>query len=224
MNEDLEDEDFNAWMKATEAQLDQARPSVYASGADLRYGLRVVAGYNDRVIFFSIPPDTFHGIADTNHDVKNKVNGEDANALREPNSVSEGPITIQGCYVDTVERLVDLAVHSGPEMAVYAFSSSGIVKVYQLDGTTSWRGSSVVKKSFGENGQVLGQRAGGECGESVCAQDAEGSSDGDEFGWYAGGFPTWDRNLSEIEEERQTWESVASLEKSCGALDCEVVL
>jgi hypothetical protein len=206
MNEDLEDEDFNAWMKATEAQLDQARPSVYASGADLRYGLRVVAGYNDRVIFFSIPPDPFHGIADTNHDVKNKVNGEDANALREPNSVSEGPITIQGCYVDTVEGLIDLAVHSGPEMAVYAFSSSGIVKVYQLDGTTSWRGSSVVKKSFGENGQVLGQRAGGECG------------------WYAGGFPTWDRNLSEFEEERQTWESVASLEKSCGALDCEVVL
>ncbi|KAF8543571.1 hypothetical protein BDD12DRAFT_725839 [Trichophaea hybrida] len=216
--EDSEDEDFNVWMKSTEAQLVQTRPNVYASGTDLRYGLRVVAGYNERVIFFSIPPDLFNGF------INNKERDEGTNASGEPNSTSENSIEIQGCYVDTVQGLVDLAVHSGSEMTVYAFSSSGVVKAYQLDGTNLGCDFLVIKKSFGENGQVLDQKIDGECGESECAQDTEGSLDGDDFDWHASGFPTWDRNLSEIEEERQAWESVASLGESWAALECEIVL
>lgn len=41
---------------------DQVVPSVFASGADLRWGLRIVAAYNDRIVLYSVPLDVFNVI------------------------------------------------------------------------------------------------------------------------------------------------------------------
>lgn len=175
----------------------QERPNVYSSGADLRYGVRVAAGYNDRIVFFSIPPDTFNDIS--NRPVESKST------------------TVYGSYVDTVPGLIDLAVDSGPAMTLYAFSSVGLIHVYQLEGGEE--GFKVVRKLFGENGEALE--------ESRCCVEEDSPHDGpvpgdDQLEWYSGEFPPWDRNLSEVEmeEERRAWESVAD---SLG-VECEVSL
>ncbi|CUS13215.1 unnamed protein product [Tuber aestivum] len=110
------------------------RPSVYASGASIKHGVRVVAAYDDHVVLFSVPPDIFYspfGAEST------------GDQLSIPNQHPTGihitkahePIRITGYYIDSVPGLVDLAVHSGFALAIYAFSASGKVHVYQLKKT-----------------------------------------------------------------------------------------
>lgn len=121
-----------------------ARPTVYASGADMRFGVRVVAGYSDHVVLFSIPPDVFDGSKREDESqgetAENSQDEEDLSLERAVEASTEKPwkpINVQGCYVGTVSRLIDLAVDSGPNMVVYAFSANGQVVVYQLEKTAA---------------------------------------------------------------------------------------
>ncbi|PWW72084.1 hypothetical protein C7212DRAFT_366798 [Tuber magnatum] len=110
------------------------RPSVYASGASIKHGVRVAAGYNDHVVLFSIPPDIFYlpleaeSTSDQTSIPNQPPTGVDITKAHEP-------IRIAGYYIDTIPRLVDLAVQSGVALAIYAFSASGRVHVYQLKKT-----------------------------------------------------------------------------------------
>jgi hypothetical protein len=131
------------------------RPTVYASGSNLKHGVRVVAGYNDHVVLFSIPPDTFHWVTETW-----LKNGHSTDPSTQPDIPEpREPVHIMGCHVDTVPRLIDLAVDSGTAMAVYAFSATGHVRVYQLektDATSNIKG--VSRMTAMRNGELVMDR------------------------------------------------------------------
>jgi hypothetical protein len=201
------DEDGFASMPMNQKQL---RANMYASGPDLRQGVRVVARYNDRIVLFTVPPDIFNAATDEN-DVT-ELGGGGANKMGKnprdrPSQGMNRIVTVAGCYVDTLEGLIDLAVDSGVAMTVYAFSSNGIIRTYQLAGNALSRDSSVIRKIFGENGglseqKVEDHRGGGVDGTTVHYYD-------DEFAWYEKGLP-WDGTTSEVEEDRFAWETIVS--------------
>ena len=139
-----------------------ARPSIYASGSSIKHGVRVAAGYSDHVVLFSIPPDIFYrpfGAEPTGDQPSVSAQpptGADLTKAREP-------IRITGCYIDTIPRLVDLAVHSGISLAIYAFSASGRVHVYQLektDATADLKDS--LKMTATQNGKLVIDNSNGE--------------------------------------------------------------
>ncbi|RPA95838.1 hypothetical protein L873DRAFT_1792063 [Choiromyces venosus 120613-1] len=116
-----------------------ARPSIYASGANVKHGVRVVAGYNDHLVLFSIPPDIFY----RSFEAEPTSSQPSVSTQSAPDQPSPGvnvpkvhePVRINGYYIDSIPRLVDLAVDSGIALAIYAFSASGKVHVYQLKKT-----------------------------------------------------------------------------------------
>ncbi|TGZ85674.1 hypothetical protein EX30DRAFT_338004 [Ascodesmis nigricans] len=89
------------------------------------------------LVLYSIPPDIFNGVmqeddkATNNYQIFSSTLGHTWLGGFSP----VGARCIQGSLVDHVPGLVDLAIDSGPAMAIYAFASDGMVKVYQLDGT-----------------------------------------------------------------------------------------
>jgi hypothetical protein len=208
--DDEDEKDLDTWLRTMENQRGRPQASIYASGADLRYGVRIAAGYNDRLVFFSVPPDAFHGLAagtGTGEDV-------DDTARSEPGVSPEESITIQGSYVDTVHGLVDLAVDSSPDITVYAFSTDGIVYVYQLGDTLGDRTPVVIKKEFGLDGNTVSQTAVA-CGGSVWDRGA-GEWNEDDLGYYVHRLPM-DGCLSEAEEGQ------TSRGDALGGMVCEVV-
>ncbi|KAI5857886.1 hypothetical protein BZA05DRAFT_331627 [Tricharina praecox] len=178
---------------------EQVRASVYASGADLRYGVRIAAGYNDRVIFFSVSPDVFHSMADRS---ANRGGGV---ASRDLNDQSGNSVVVFGCYIGTVPGLVDLAVDSGPSITVYAFSSRGTVDVYGLGPVIGEQG--LKRRTSGVEAAFPRARTS----ISELMPDHGHSSD-DGLGYHGG-----DGSLSEIWDEKQPWVSRDGLE-------CEVVV
>ena len=107
------------------------RPTVYASGSELNWGVRIVAGYGDRLLLFSVPPDIFND---------SRITPEGSNQLwteeleiDEPRIGGIWPVRIHGAEFGRVERLVDIAIDSGPGMAVWAFSDLGKVYVFEID-------------------------------------------------------------------------------------------
>ncbi|KAG0639163.1 hypothetical protein HOY80DRAFT_1001223 [Tuber brumale] len=137
------------------------RPSVYASGAIIEHGVRVVAGYSDHVVLFSVPPDIFYKSfeAEPSSDqpsVPNQPTDPDITKAHEP-------VRITGYYIDTIPRLVDLAVHSGVSLAIYAFSASGRVHVYQLKKTeTTANLKDSLKMTATKDGKLVIDRSNGE--------------------------------------------------------------
>ncbi|KAF8472857.1 hypothetical protein BDZ91DRAFT_635142, partial [Kalaharituber pfeilii] len=106
------------------------RPRVYAAGKDLRYGIRVAVGYQDWLVFYTIPTE-----------IVNQGTNEEklmhTATFRElaPRAEPARPIEIIGCHVAYIPALVDLAVDSGPSMTVWAFGSAGEAKAFRLEGT-----------------------------------------------------------------------------------------
>jgi hypothetical protein len=213
--DDEDEEDMETWLRTMENQRKRPRASVYASGADLRYGVRIAAGYNDRLVFFSVPPDVFHRLA------AGTGTGEaaDDTARRESGVSPEESITIHGSYVDTVHGLVDLAVDSGPDMTLYAFSTDGIVYVYQLGDTLGDQNPVAIKKEFGLDANTLPQTAGA-CGGSMWDRGA-GEWNEDDLGCYVHRLPM-DGCLSEAEEGR-SGDGQTPHGDALGGMVCEVV-
>ncbi|KAL3417821.1 F-box domain-containing protein [Phlyctema vagabunda] len=137
-------------------------PIAYAGGADLKRGARVVAAFGtggeQSIWLFSVPVDVFttnideairgmqwsRSLSDLEvtktrwvawwpdpsvqqwlHDMHNPVSGLVPRSL--------WPLKVRGQQIGTCPGLVDLAIHSGPEMIVWAFGKGGIAKVWQLD-------------------------------------------------------------------------------------------
>ncbi|KAL7270190.1 hypothetical protein RUND412_007109 [Rhizina undulata] len=139
------------------------RPSIYTSGSYLRNGIRVVAGYGDHVVLYTVPPDLFNSvIGESDAEGIYEYISDSATAEEHLFSPQEGdespprqPVFIHGCYVDTVPNLLDLAIDSGPAMTIYAFSASGLVRVYQLERTKASNRAEegIIRKTVGRTGE-----------------------------------------------------------------------
>ncbi|KAI9782457.1 MAG: hypothetical protein M1839_004943 [Geoglossum umbratile] len=126
---------------------DGESPTLYASGSDLRWGVRVVAGFGDRVWLFSVPPDVFY---DSSHCYRacgwssNNLWADGWLAAAAEDKAEDGPgpgfsqdpwpLRIRGAEVGRVQGLVDIAVESGPDMIIWTFCAGGKVYTWQIEG------------------------------------------------------------------------------------------
>ncbi|MCJ1364285.1 hypothetical protein MMC16_003394 [Acarospora aff. strigata] len=124
-------------------------PSVYTAGAELRQGVRVVAGYRDRVFLFSIPPDVFRdskfeGTTETlwqEDSWHHYLDEDDTDASIEQ---TLWPVKIRGTEIGRVSALSDLAIDSSSKLTIWAFSANGEAFVWKIDDgspkrmTTIW--------------------------------------------------------------------------------------
>lgn len=188
--EDIEDSD-GAWTAEDQDRRSSTRPGVYASGADMRFGVRVAAGYGDHVVLFSVPPDVFNGSKRTTGPFDQRMNSEtaqsdettDPQAIVDDSGESWEPVNVNGYYVDTVPRLIDLAVDSGPNMTLYAFSAKGQVSVYQLEKTNATVGvgpqpARMVSRRNGEIVHAQGKLGCGEWNQVDATLDGEVGDEG----------------------------------------------
>ncbi|KAF8451564.1 hypothetical protein BGX38DRAFT_1091633, partial [Terfezia claveryi] len=104
------------------------RPRVYAAGQDLRYGVRIAVGYQDWLVFYTIPTELY---SQGTSGAKLKYTGKFLSHL-----TPEKQIEIMGCHVAYVPGLVDVAVNSGPSMTVWAFDCTGKAQMYRLDSSS----------------------------------------------------------------------------------------
>ena len=106
-------------------------PSTYAVGQELRWGVRVVVGYGNRIWLFCIPPDLFahHGNGD-----REEWKSEYCATRPTDNSNDEPqPIQLAGVEVGEVEGLVDLAIDSTPSrFTIWGFTAHGMVYTWQV--------------------------------------------------------------------------------------------
>ena len=116
-------------------------PTVYAAGGELRWGVRVVAGYGEAIWLFVVPPDIFFGHQDKAAERQDK---QDANAIEEP-------IRIQGVKIGDMPGLVDLAIDSsGGSLTIWSLAVNGMAYVWQIAG----RNQSVEKRIVRQDGTV----------------------------------------------------------------------
>ncbi|KAI9876756.1 MAG: hypothetical protein M1830_005804 [Pleopsidium flavum] len=136
-------------------------PSVYAAGAELRCGVRAVAGYGDRLILFSIPPDVFRDCKAEN--VTDTSSHEDSwhNYLDDGNDSKVGskralwPFKIRGAEIGRVSNLSDLAIDSSPNFTIWAFSANGEAFLWQIGNGSPQR---LKKISILQGGRVAPTR------------------------------------------------------------------
>lgn len=97
-------------------------PSVYASGGELRWGVRVVVGFQEALWLFVIPPDVYS---------MDKGSGKE---ISEPAGVDEvAPTFIQGLEIGKVPALVDIAVDAtGGDLTIWSFAADGMAYVWQI--------------------------------------------------------------------------------------------
>jgi hypothetical protein len=110
-------------------------PSVYAAGVDLRYGVRVVAAYVDRVILYSIPIDIFEAAKLDQHTPTTPSFAESvwqdyyfstsASPGNDPASASLWPVRINGLEIGIVEGVVDFAIKASQSISIWAFRGRG---------------------------------------------------------------------------------------------------
>ena len=168
------------------------RTRVYASGHDLRYGVRIAVGYSDWIVFYSIPPAILESRGKhlstppvpqpPAQNAPNKPTQPEVPAFADP----QEPVEIQGCHVGIVKGLVDLAVDSGELMVVWAFDVGGGASVFRLSGTAEEHvvvGREVVR--FGEWGMLEGEVDGEVGNGGVGGEDRGGTvyQDSELEGW-----------------------------------------
>lgn len=170
-------------------------PSVYAAGAELRYGVRIVAGYGDRVFLFSIPPDIFRDsqIADPSdlapdddswhHYHNNSSRNDEA-----PDAGTLWPVRIHGTAIGRVHALSDLAIDSSPAFTIWAFSAIGEAVVWEIEDGSHKRVKTIW---IGQDGSV---DAATDLGGDTIMADASPLSGGEEYfesfdGAASGEFP-----------------------------------
>lgn len=141
-SDDDRSDSLDTWISSQKDKNPFERPNFYVSGRNTAHGVRVVASYRGYIVLYSIPPDLFH----LAKKYTEKIDSEVKNGLRTPLELpvtqagtdyfQSAPRGVCGAIIDKVPDLIELAVDSGPAMAVYAFTSIGTVQVYRLDGTT----------------------------------------------------------------------------------------
>lgn len=108
--------------------------------------LNALSAYDDDIVLFTVPPDVFSDIKKINGTSSAPVHddGEEYelgawsdwlnisaphpgnNSMSTSRTPIRLPITIQGAKIGRVGSIVDLAVQSSPELAVWATSANGI--------------------------------------------------------------------------------------------------
>lgn len=112
-------------------------PTVYAAGGELRWGVRVVAGYGEAIWLFVVPPDIFFDHQDKTAERQDQ---QDANALEEP-------MRIQGVRIGDMQGLVDLAIDaSGGGLTIWSFAVNGMAYVWQIAGRNQFVEKKIVLK------------------------------------------------------------------------------
>jgi hypothetical protein len=108
-------------------------PGVYSGGADLRWGVRIVATYGNKIVLYSIPSDIFQAAwvtaLGTTEDVaiENDAWRDYYGAVQEHGrSLAMGnhnlfPIAIHGVQIGTLDGVVDFAISAGPSHGIWAF-------------------------------------------------------------------------------------------------------
>lgn len=132
-------------------ELRTVTPEVYAVCGELKWGVRVVAGYGDIVWLFSIPPDI--------------VNCRDGKGVEpwknyymdpgSPNAKTKnlGIIRIRGVKIGAIQGLMDVAINSFPtSFTIWAFGMDGMASTWQLGHGF---GLLVRKKAMMRNGVVI---------------------------------------------------------------------
>jgi len=98
-------------------------PRVYASGRDLRWGHRIVAGYGEALWLFVVAPDLC--FADEWSPAEKEHNLERANI--------DTTTTIEGVEIGQVPALIDVAVDSsGGDVVIWAFAADRMAYVWQI--------------------------------------------------------------------------------------------
>ena len=116
-------------------------PTVYAAGGELRWGVRVVAGYGEAIWLFVVPPDIFFGHQDKTVESQDQ---QDAHTLEEPTR-------IQGVKIGDMQGLVDLAIDSsGGSLTIWSLAVNGMAYVWQIAG----RNHSIEKRIVLKDGTV----------------------------------------------------------------------
>ena len=95
---------------------DEILPSTYAAGADIHWGIRVVAAYGDHIWLFAVPAD---------------VLSHDRLAWKEWLQSPDGSTTVKGRRIGQVKDLVSVAVRCGHHTSIWAFSSTGYGYVWE---------------------------------------------------------------------------------------------
>lgn len=143
-DDDSSDDDasLDTWISKEKDKVPFERPNIYVSGRNTAHGVRIVASYRGYIVLYSVPPDLFH----LSKKYTEQVDSDLANGFKAPLELpatqagtdyfQSAPRGVRGAIVDKVPNLIELAVNSGPAMAIYAFTSDGAVKAYRLDGTT----------------------------------------------------------------------------------------
>ena len=102
-------------------------PRVYASGGDLKWGVRIAAAYGEEVWVYVVPPDLFQASdrrASSEAHGEHDVEGVDA---------IPPPLKVSGVKIGNVPGLVDVTVDSSAgDLTIWAFSVHGIAYVWQL--------------------------------------------------------------------------------------------
>lgn len=157
-------------------------PGAYAAGADLRWGVRVVAAYGESIVLFCVPGDVFERLrrvtegagvmADSDlardwflptggagDDLADGDNDDDS-GVHPPssaNSRSTWPIKICGTELGKMRGLVDFAVYtSHGGVRVWAFSSRGEEVVWDLKGAATPPEERIVQRTLvQEDGSVV---------------------------------------------------------------------
>lgn len=116
-------------------------PTVYTAGVELRWGVRILVGYGDRVWVFVVPPDIFFEAENLG-----KENGDGNNDEPKPTRIS-------GVEIGTVPQLVTLAVDASfGDLTLWAFAASGIAYTWGFDGATE---AAVTKMAVRRDGTII---------------------------------------------------------------------
>lgn len=116
-------------------------PTIYRAGRNLTWGVRVVAIYGSALVLYSLPPDTF---ADMMHIER----AHPATKRYKPG----WPIHIGGVTFADVDGVIDLAVQTELDLAIWVFSEDSLIRTYQIsDGTQD----TPIQRAIDKNGAVL---------------------------------------------------------------------
>lgn len=133
-------------------------PTTYAAGAALTGGLRVAAAYDDEIVLYSVPADILVlsrvgssnsglqcGAGDSlrpSSSTEDEPNmdwldwwpcEDEADDSSHSSMWSPWPLYVRGIPGGRLVGLVELAVHNGPPLTIWAFSSNGNAAAWQLD-------------------------------------------------------------------------------------------
>ena len=138
-------------------------PFVYAAGTELRWGVRVVAGYvrehdldgASELWLFTVPSDIF--FVDDNIGSTEMANEDEGGVTV--------PLSIHGIHFGKVHRLADLAVDATDgDLTIRAFSAEGTAYTWQIAGSGR---RDIVKRAVLEDGATIAIVVDGEEEDTV---------------------------------------------------------